>query len=64
MTFTIDDYRGRRVVIVNGKYRSRKGNVYLVYDRDVYVDIDSIPLRVVFDVGDIRIIDIPAYDKQ
>lgn len=52
----LNDYGGRRVVIVKGKYKTRKGFISIASSCGIYVDLDSNGLRILVQPSDILLL--------
>jgi len=51
-----DDYHGERVLIIDGKYKGKKGHITYASEFGIYVDLDYKPLRVKVQISDVIII--------
>ena len=52
----VEDFLGRRIVIISGKYRCKKGYVCRASKFGIFVDLDYNALRILVQANEIRVL--------
>lgn len=56
MLRSVEDFGGHRVIVIKGRYKSKKGFVTHASHFGIYVDLDYKPLRVLMEPTELKIL--------